>query len=230
VYITGSGNNPDAVVFDAGNVDGAGIDNFVFNTFIYGANKGIYFTSTGTKTNRAHTIMGGRIWACIDGIYVEQGTSTFSPDSIRVYGTTFNNNEDDIHLAGGWLNSFYGTRHEDATSWNVHIEAGVTHNKFISCNFEHGRINNTGNDNRFLECRNFVTENSGTATILAGATSATVNHGLDPSLDPSEIKITITPRGNLGNCWVTGVTSTSFTIDCSSASQNNVRVDWYATI
>ena len=69
-------------------------------------------------------------------------------------------------------------------------------------------------------------ENSGTATIASGATSVTVDHGLVSA--PS--KVLVTPRGNIGSIWVSNVTDTQFTINCSNAPTEDVQVDWYAEV
>ena len=66
--------------------------------------------------------------------------------------------------------------------------------------------------------KGFTTENSGSASVASGATTATVTHGL--SYTPSINDIVITPQGNWGSCanwWVSSPTSTQFTINCSVA-------------
>jgi hypothetical protein len=74
--------------------------------------------------------------------------------------------------------------------------------------------------------RGYPTEASGTATIPAGSTSVTVNHGLAAA--PS--KVLVTPAGNLGAIWVSNITSTSFTINCSTAPTADTAVYWYAEV
>ena len=73
--------------------------------------------------------------------------------------------------------------------------------------------------------KGYATENSGSATIDASG-SVTVDHGLisAPSI------VIVTPRGNIGSVWVTNVTSTQFTINCSSAPSSDTQVDWYAEV
>jgi len=70
----------------------------------------------------------------------------------------------------------------------------------------------------------YITVNSGTATISAGSTSVTVNHGLagTPTI------VTVTPSEDIGDVWVDSVTSTSFTIHCEAAPSSDVIVYWYA--
>ena len=65
---------------------------------------------------------------------------------------------------------------------------------------------------------NFLTENSGTATVTSAATSVTVNHGL--AITPTINDISVTPTNNLGSStkyWVSGVTSTQFVINATPA-------------
>jgi hypothetical protein len=71
----------------------------------------------------------------------------------------------------------------------------------------------------------WLKRNSGTATIASGATSVTVNHGL--VCTPS--KVIITPLAQpSGNLWVSNITSSSFTINISTAPSANLSVAWSA--
>ena len=72
---------------------------------------------------------------------------------------------------------------------------------------------------------NFLHSSRGVATIASGATSVTVNHGL--VCTPS--RVLITPLGQpSGNLWVSNITSTSFTINISTAPSSNLSVAWLA--
>jgi len=72
----------------------------------------------------------------------------------------------------------------------------------------------------------YVTENSGTATITAGATSETVAHGL--AATPT--KVLVTPRADIGDVWVSARDGTNITINCDTAPATDVIVDWYAEV
>jgi len=72
----------------------------------------------------------------------------------------------------------------------------------------------------------YYTKMSGTATIPAGSTSVTVKH----SLSSTPNKVIVTPRGNIGNVWVSARDSTYITINCSTAPTSDVIVDWYAEV
>ncbi|MCC6014119.1 MAG: right-handed parallel beta-helix repeat-containing protein [Desulfurococcaceae archaeon] len=69
--------------------------------------------------------------------------------------------------------------------------------------------------------------NSGTATISAGSTRVTVNHGLVST----PTKFQITPLGQpLGKLWVENITSTSFDIVTDTAPTSDLNVSWYAEV
>jgi len=73
----------------------------------------------------------------------------------------------------------------------------------------------------------YTTENSGTATIPAGSTRVTVNHGLAGM--PS--KVVVTPLGDPGDrFWVENVTDTSFDIVVATAPAADIQFYWEAEI
>jgi hypothetical protein len=82
-----------------------------------------------------------------------------------------------------------------------------------------------GNYELKIEEGSYATKKSGTATILAGSTSVTVNHGL--ICTPS--KVFITPRSQPpGQLWVSNITDVSFTINISTPPTTDLPVTWYA--
>jgi hypothetical protein len=72
---------------------------------------------------------------------------------------------------------------------------------------------------------NYLTENSGVATISAGSTRVTVSHGL--ATTPSKVLITPLAQPS-GKLWVENITSTSFDIVTDTAPSSNLNVSWYA--
>jgi len=73
----------------------------------------------------------------------------------------------------------------------------------------------------------YVTENKGTATIAAGSTRVTVNHGL--ATTPS--KVLITPIGDPGDrYWVENITDTSFDIVVATAPATDITFHWEAEV
>ncbi len=73
----------------------------------------------------------------------------------------------------------------------------------------------------------YVTENSGTATILNGNISVNVNHGL--ATNATSILLTGTDNETRG-CYVTSENVTSFTINVASNVTNNRNVYWRAVV
>jgi parallel beta-helix repeat protein len=69
------------------------------------------------------------------------------------------------------------------------------------------------------------TKGSGTVTIGASFTSNTVFHGLGYA--PTVINVT--PQGNVGNVWVSGITSSQFTVNCSVSPASTTTFSWRAS-
>jgi hypothetical protein len=72
-------------------------------------------------------------------------------------------------------------------------------------------------------------DNTGSATILSGATSAVVTHGCSHTPKAGEIVITPTenPTNDPGNIWVDTLTSTQFTVHCrNDPGASNLDFEW----
>jgi hypothetical protein len=79
-------------------------------------------------------------------------------------------------------------------------------------------IRGTGTGHIVRNNRGWTTESKGTATVTSAATSVAVTHGL--SVTPALQDITVTPTNNGGTStawWISGVTSTQFTINATPA-------------
>ena len=76
----------------------------------------------------------------------------------------------------------------------------------------------------------YLTENSGTATIIAGQTSVNVTHGLASSsyYYPTPTRIHITPATDTvgKRWWVSGKGTSTFTITIDSAYTSDITFDW----
>jgi hypothetical protein len=113
---------------------------------------------------------------------------------------------------------------------NIGINEGYGNYNLIVNNYVAGNLGpgiaKYGANTKVKNNIGYVTENSGTATIPAGATSVTVAHGL--AATPS--KVLVTPRANIGSVWVSARNSTHITISCSTAPTTDTIVDWYAEV
>jgi parallel beta-helix repeat protein len=90
-----------------------------------------------------------------------------------------------------------------------------------------GVISLVGANNVVKHNIGYDTEKSGVATITAGSTRVTVNHGLVST--PS--KVLITPLGQpAGKLWVENITSSGFDIVTDTAPTSNLDIAWYAEV
>ena len=94
-----------------------------------------------------------------------------------------------------------------------------------------GIINNSGGQNIIFKdnygSNDAFTEANNQATLLSGATSKVVTHGLLTS----PLSVLLTPHYNVGtaNFWVSAITSTTFTINVSVAPASTVVFSYLAT-
>ena len=86
----------------------------------------------------------------------------------------------------------------------------------------HGQIrNNSG----------YITESSGTATLLNGHDSIAVDHGLDVTPDAGDIVVTpISTWGSMASFYIDTYTSTQFTIHANTDPGANVDFAWKAIV
>ena len=116
---------------------------------------------------------------------------------------------------------FYGIFEGGTSDYNI-IE-----NNDVSQITTGGKIKTVGANTIVRRNIGYLTENSGTATITAGNTSVTVNHGLAST--PS--KVLVTPLSDPGDrYYVTNITDTSFDIVIATAPSADVIFSWYAEV
>lgn len=70
--------------------------------------------------------------------------------------------------------------------------------------------------------------NSGTATLLNGATTAVVNHGLTAT--PTIVLVTPRTVGNAATVRVSARTTTTFTITVNADPGADITLDWFAAV
>ena len=102
-------------------------------------------------------------------------------------------------------------------------------NNVVSGNLQSKGINDSGTSTIIRNNVGFITENKGTATINSGSTSATVTHGLSYTPTAAECTVTWTenPTNDPGNWWLSGITSTQFTVNVrSDPGASNLDFGW----
>ena len=151
-------------------------------------------------------------------------------------------NADFLNIKNNIIKNYvnYGIKYDNITQ--ADISGNIIKNRSASGLFSIHATNDSASvrvfENRLLQAisrtqnsstwRNttFITENSGQATILSGATSGTFAHGL--SITPLLQNITLSPlTANTDlDYYVSAVNATNFTISLGSAAASNITYAW----
>jgi hypothetical protein len=131
---------------------------------------------------------------------------------------------------------------DGSTAWqkySVNVNTGTSDRYLITNNNLYGYVTKAVNDggsgtDKYINNNiSYVTQNSGTATILSATTSITVTHGLDitPTIDDISIVMGENPTNDPGNVWVDTITSTQFNINCrNDPGASNLDFGWNASV
>jgi hypothetical protein len=179
---------------------------------------------------------------------VTSATATGSPTNIRITGGGFGGNSGDgISIASaistaidvklfnvnigaydGWGNNGgYGLDFADS---NAALTSGVA----IGCSFTGNSSGNVGGPGysstatpfKFRDCTGFVTDQYGSVGLLSG--TATVTFPSTMAAVPNTVSVTAGSSTNAGNIWVSGLSTTGFTIFTSGTS--TATVYWEAKV
>jgi hypothetical protein len=140
-----------------------------------------------------------------------------------------NNIEMDLLLAGT-----YCFVHDNVmTTSNITEQTGANNNKIHdNLIYTAGKtITKVGASTLISRNAGFKTENHGSASITSAATTVTVTHGL--ALTPTLDQIMITPQttwGSAAKYWISGATSTQFTINVNAAPGATLTFSWTANV
>ena len=130
-------------------------------------------------------------------------------------------------------NTFIGNYIRKGT-WTIYILSGCNNNKFTDNYLQSGGagiVNNNGTNTKIQNNIGYITESSGTATLVNGTTSIVVTHGLDAT--PSAGDITVTPIeawGAMTEFYIDTYTSTQFTIHADQDPTQDVDFAWKAIV
>ena len=195
--------------------------------------------NAGAIFDNCHSLFinGVRVYNCM-----QQGFIVKNSHHIQIQGDFANNN-----IAGATdTDDIYIDTSNNITIKNITgYEAGNTRNLvFIGTGCSAVTLKDiratpraSGNVNQFAanngttldNVTGFVSWNRGTGTLPAGATSTVVNHGL--GYPPFIQNITLTPNGASATpLYVSGVTSTTFTVMTQTANSGVTPFSWFADI
>jgi len=129
-------------------------------------------------------------------------------------------------------NYFYDSGTINQSKYSVEELAGVDYNRIEGNNLYAGvtaKVVKVGGSTIIKNNNGYVTEKNGIQAITSGSTIVTVNHGLDSSIDPTKIKITVTPNW-LTTFRVYGKTNNQFSVEFGTAAPSSAQIDWYAEV
>jgi len=118
----------------------------------------------------------------------------------------------------------------------ISLAAGCNSNRFIGGAISTASVtalSDSGTGNVFQFVGGIVRANSGTGSIASGATTATVNHGLQTTPSAANISVVFTEQGtnNYGRWWISNITPTQFTVNVSSdPGASNLDFSWQVVI
>lgn len=169
------------------------------------------------------TTFGIQIWGGVNGGKMHHIHVTDNMCTGGETGIVLTASDDALILQNKIKNAIVGISIK--TQINGCSDYAVTGNKISDCTIPISDVINAG-DKTITGNIGYVTENTGSTTIPASATSITVTHGL--AATPTNV--TVTPKGNIGSCWWDTPTSTTFIIHCSTAPASDVEVNWTAIV
>lgn len=189
-------------------------------------------TSTSHAIQDASTsvlIKDNKIDGCVYGIYVTTGNTYSVVEGNVISGQ-----------------SSYGMRVRSATlarilanmianSGTTGIYADLAGHALIIGNgiYSPTKVNTSAGTHRFIDNDGYVTENSGTGSIVSGTTSDVIAHGLSitPTIDDISITLAEDPTNSPGAIWVDTIGAANFTVNCENdPGVSNLDFGWRAVI
>lgn len=203
---------------------------------------GIYLACTGTSLPTRVVVIGNRVYGTsADGILLLGATNSVVVGNvlgggltrgIGVYSAASDASSSGILVTGNVISGCTtGVRLYDTGT-------GVSADVLAQGNLFSGNTANlsvslaVGATYRVSNNLGLVTESSGLATILSGATSVVVTHGLGitPSLQDIQVMAAENSTNDAGPLYVSTITSTQFTINCrADPGASNLDVVWQAS-
>ena len=197
-------------------------------TIIHGNH--IKTTSRGISIGAERCIVSNNLLEDVKGYpFVLGGSRNLAIGNILENCGGYNGNEP-VRIAGTYNifeHNLIGPLHEGGTD-TIYVSGDYSIIRFNDLrNAYRKTIVVSGTDVTVKDNKGYTTENWGTATILSGYSSVTVDHGLVAA--PSNIRLTGT-HSEVANCWVEDITDTQFTIHTSNTVTANRDVYWVAEI
>lgn len=168
---------------------------------------------------------------------------SFTPDSVAAGNYAINFEADNGRIIDNVINGSPATQamsvhgayntisHNIIENKNIWLRSGSTYADVFGNVLKNGVVVDDGTGNNVYRNRGFITEKSGTATLVSGTTSIAVSHGL--AVTPVAGDIVVTPIeawGNMTQFYIDTYTSTQFTIHANINPGLDVDFAWKAII
>ena len=204
VHVTSNGNSITGIVSSGAGTNGIWLESGNYNSILGNTvtqkDAGIRLT-----TANSNTLNGNNLYGCaVDGILIDNSEHNNITGNVCA-----SNGDDGIEItAGSWMNLVTNNRLVSNGGTNL-VDAGTT---VIRSNPD------------------WVTENSGTATLLNANTSIVVAHGC--SATPTLITITWAenPTNAIADWWVDTIGATNFTLNGVDPGASNLDFMWEAKV
>lgn len=215
------------------------IDNVIIGHHAWGNGEhGIVFSNVN------HNLITG----CLINGNNEHGISIYcSPENVVSGCNILNNgitgdydgiNVNDDALNYSYRNVITGNRIWDSQTgvetqrYGIYISAGDNYQLIASNNVNNndldGIVDQTANSKIYGNV-GYITENSGSGSIVSASTSDIITHGCDYTPNAGDITITLTenPTNTPGAIWVDTITATEFTVNCENdPGASNLDFRW----
>lgn len=182
----------------------------VVSTFNY---EGGTFTNSQSKLTSAHVV---------DRMYFSNLNST-NPDDVSSAGEFYRDGallryffDKGNHSGGLYLSTWVPTPPAAPTSYGIPGYWSFDTNYLYVCTAA----------NTWKKSKLSTDSKLGNITLPADASTVVVNHGL--SAAPTNVQVT--PQGDVGNWWVSGITATQFTINVKTPLTYAIVVSWRADV
>ncbi len=226
-----------------GDGDGILLDNSAAGNAVHGNTVTTVGASGIYVNNSDYNTLGGNIISGPGhhGILLDDASNNIVQGN-HVYNASqeTDNTWDGIHLVDDSdENHIYGNscRHAGGANqpqYGVNVSAAACDRNYVHDNdllsaARTGNLANSGTDSVIRRNRGYKTENSGTAKVLAAATSIVVTHGLAGT----PTRVMVTPLASMAGAhwwWADTKTATEFTIHTDTTPGTDVDFDWRAWV
>lgn len=201
--------------------------NFPYNVIVKG-NHIENNLSDGIRAGKEYVISNNFIKKnSFHGITADGGNTNLISNNFIIDNNQAATSYNGIYIANGEQNKINDNYIRGSHSVGL---AASSSNNYISGN----DLRNSGTTSMTCFSNNKVLNNiftdtntqGGSVTINSGATSLVVTHGLPKT----PRNFSFVSSANIGSIWVTGISDTQFTINCSTAPSSNTTVYWKAEI